>query len=339
MAPEREVLAASQSPAVFKPPASASGAPSAGRLPAQSVQQPGELPAAGARWTDGFFLQGERVELQIALNPSGIDGGFREPSGLGDNFARYRVRADVYAGYRTDLAPIREVFLYVPFGMMFGDNTPASHATLSARPIAARKSVGIGVTLPRGWKVFAKNALRWHAFDDATIGDGPGGLHAFIYVRSPDFERSFASGIRVAGFGTFALSWPRNEYELNRRPVGSVTSVPSEFGSDFSRYMAYGELRVHHPVNRWRIADAFGIWVPEFHFGRTIPQELYTWEWDYIGARLQFGAGVTFTNGWRLYAAANRWTFSDGGLTGSPDGEYFMLVARLPSFELSGGAR
>ena len=286
----------------------------------------------------GFFVETKRAELHIAVNADGIDGGFREfddvaTGGVGNNFARYRLKADLYLGYALNLGPIKEVYFYVPLEAMFGDNTPGTKASLSARPIAARKSYGLGVTLPRGWRVFAKTGWRWHRFDSDSRGDGPGGLHNFVHIWSPDLEWETESGsFQLAGYGVFAFSWPRNEYELNRRPTFDWPET-GDFGEDFSRYFTFGELRGHYRVDWWRFEDVFGIWFPEFHFGRTIPQREYTWEWDYIGARKQFGGGVTFKRGWRLYVVTNSWTFSNDEATGSPDGKYLMVALRLRDFE------
>ena len=61
---------------------------------------------------------------------------------------------------------------------------------------------------------------------------------------------------------------------------------------------------------------------PYFIFGRTIPQQEYTWEADYIGSRRTFGGQVIVGDDYRVFAEYQAvWHFRDQ-IAAPPTGPY-----------------
>src|SRR5690242_8947639 len=86
------------------------------------------------------------------------------------------------------------------------------------------------------------------------------------------------------GYGQFDLAPPHNEIDPNicRADAGAFggTAAPC---TSFARYMVSGYVEMH-PFGRGQFRKFFLFGEPRFLFRRNIPQTLYTWSFDAIGA-------------------------------------------------------
>lgn len=279
------------------------------------------------------FLRGF-IEGGVALDRAGFDGGWRRPdlpNGVGENLSRYRIRGEIFFGREVDWGPVDEIFVLVEPELLMGDGNGRAY-DFSATATGVRRRYGAGLAIV-DWKIYVVTNLRWWARDEEAYGDGPGGLHSMVFVRSPDLELGAAdSRWRLTGHVEVGSSWPRNEPDLGlRRPELRETGG---YGDNYSRYRVTGEWTLRYRLRSGNVRDAFVIWEPDFHMGRTVPQRLYTWEPRFIGARVRLGAGVTLDNDWSLYLAYNNWHVQDDKAIGvAPGGEHLMLMVRPPAFE------
>ena len=106
-----------------------------------------------------------------------------ETNGMGDNFGRYAIRGEVFAGFRLGNRVAKSVFVVVKPYFVFGRTIPQIEYTWSARWIGYAKHYGIGLELPKGWSIYIETHS-WAIRDQrATTGDGPFGLNRGLYVR------------------------------------------------------------------------------------------------------------------------------------------------------------
>src|SRR5205823_5030439 len=105
-------------------------------------------------------------------------------------------------------------------------------------------------------------------------------------------DRMFFPKDTFWGYGQFDLAPPHNEIDPNicRADAGSYggTSAPC---TGFARYMMSGYVEMR-PFGRGQLRKLFFFGEPRFLFGRNVPQTLYTWSFDAIGAETSWGGGV-----------------------------------------------
>ncbi|OGZ72914.1 MAG: hypothetical protein A2998_02510 [Candidatus Staskawiczbacteria bacterium RIFCSPLOWO2_01_FULL_37_25b] len=135
------------------------------------------------RWFVKGYLEGglhpPHNEVEMNLRRPDLP----ETNGFGDNFGRYVLRGEIFAGYRLENKVVKSVFVLVKPYFVFGRTVPQLDYTWSARLIGYAENYGIGVELPRGWKVYAETH-RWSLRDQKAVpGDGPFGLNSGLYVR------------------------------------------------------------------------------------------------------------------------------------------------------------
>jgi len=102
------------------------------------------------------------------------------------------------------------------------------------------------------------------------------------------------------GYGQFDLAPPHNEIDPNicRADAGAFggTAAPC---TSFARYMVSGYVEMH-PFGRGQFRKFFLFGEPRFLFGRNIPQTLYTWSFDAIGAETSWGGAVYMGKGFEM---------------------------------------
>jgi hypothetical protein len=102
------------------------------------------------------------------------------------------------------------------------------------------------------------------------------------------------------GYGQFDLAPPHNEIDPNicRADAGSYggTSAPC---TGFARYMMSGYVEMR-PFGRGQLRKLFFFGEPRFLFGRNVPQTLYTWSFDAIGAETSWGGGIFLGKGFEM---------------------------------------
>ncbi len=142
-----------------------------------------------------WFLRGY-LESGVAWPHNEIGVNLRRPDlqeetgGFGDNFGRYVVRGQVFVGYNIGNKIFKDIFFVVKPNFIFGRNIPQQEYTWSFRYSGHVENVGIGISLPRNWKVYAESH-KWAFRDKLGVpGDGPFELHSLIMVRK-EFSFSF----------------------------------------------------------------------------------------------------------------------------------------------------
>jgi len=193
---------------------------------------------------------------------------------------------------------------------------------------------GFGVVLPRDWLLYYSGRGQW-AFPDRKAADGPFELYGFIWLgKAFEFRQPGARGWFFGGYleGGFGLS--HNEIAFNlRRPDQPQTG---DFGDNYARYALRGTLQVGRPVRLGSLRQISAYVNPFFAFGRNIPQQEYTWEPRYIGARRSFGMELLFVDGWRGFAEWQfNWSFRDQmGVPGSGPYEKYFVIGGSKAFRL-----
>ncbi len=141
-----------------------------------------------------FFVSGY-MEVGLHWPHNEIEMNLRRPdlpetNGFGDNFGRYAIRGEIFAGYHFGGRIIKSIFVVVKPYFVFGRTIPQMEYTWSARPIGYAKHYGVGMDLFSGWKVYVETH-RWELRDQlAVTGDGPYGLNSGVYIRK-DFNIKF----------------------------------------------------------------------------------------------------------------------------------------------------
>ena len=102
------------------------------------------------------------------------------------------------------------------------------------------------------------------------------------------------------GFAQFDLAPPHNEIDPNL-----CASNAGDYGganapcSEFARYMLSGLLEVR-PFGRGQFRRFMVFGEPAFLFGKTVPQNLYTWSPDAIGIEHSWGAAIYLGKGFEM---------------------------------------
>ncbi len=96
------------------------------------------------------------------------------------------------------------------------------------------------------------------------------------------------------GWAQFDLAPPHNEIDPN---LCAANAGAPQFGgkdapcSAFARWQISGNVELH-PIGRTVASRLMFFYEPNFLFGKTLPQTLYTWSWTGIGMELKWGVGV-----------------------------------------------
>jgi len=95
------------------------------------------------------------------------------------------------------------------------------------------------------------------------------------------------------GWGQFDLAPPHNEPDPNlcAENAGQYGGVNAKCNA-FARYMLSGTVELR-PIGRTVFRRVMLFFDPDFLFGKTVPQTLYTWSWDPIGMEFAYGAALT----------------------------------------------
>jgi hypothetical protein len=106
-------------------------------------------------------------------------------------------------------------------------------------------------------------------------------------------ERMFFPKDWYWGWAQFDLAPPHNEIDPNlcAANAGQYGGVNAQCNA-FARYMLSGTIELR-PFGRNVFRRVSFFFDPNFLFGKTVPQTLYTWSWDGIGMEYAWGVGVT----------------------------------------------
>ena len=105
-------------------------------------------------------------------------------------------------------------------------------------------------------------------------------------------DRLFFPSDTFWGYGQFEIAPPHNEIDPNlcRADAGNFGGANAPCNA-FARYMISGYVEVR-PFGRTQLRRLFFFGEPNFLFGKSVPQTLYTWSFDAIGWERSWGAGV-----------------------------------------------
>ena len=115
-----------------------------------------------------------------------------------------------------------------------------------------------------------------------------------------DADRMFFPKDWYWAYAQFDLAPPHNEIDPNLC-AGNAGAYGGQNApcSLFARYMLSGQLEVR-PFGKGQLRR-FMVWgQPSFLFGKTVPQNLYTWSWDAIGIEHSWGVGIYITKGFEF---------------------------------------
>jgi hypothetical protein len=110
-------------------------------------------------------------------------------------------------------------------------------------------------------------------------------------------ERMFLPSDTFYGYAQFDLAPPHNEIDPNLCAANAGTFGGANAPCNaFARYMFSGLLEAR-PFGRgiFRRFMVFG--QPSFLFGKTVPQNLYTWSFDAIGVEHSWGTAIYLGKG------------------------------------------
>jgi len=113
-------------------------------------------------------------------------------------------------------------------------------------------------------------------------------------------ERTFFPRDTFWGYGQFDLAPPHNEIDPNicRADAGNFGGASAPCTA-FARYMLSGYVEMR-PFGRGQLRKFFLFGEPRFLFGRNVPQTVYTWSFDAIGAESSWGGGVLLGKGFEM---------------------------------------
>lgn len=101
----------------------------------------------------------------------------------------------------------------------------------------------------------------------------------------------------IYGYGQFDLAPPHNEPDPNLCAAnsGQYGGVNSQCTA-FARYLLGGHF-VIHPFGRSFLQHLKFEYTPTMAFGKSVPQYLYTWSWQWIGMEQSWSAAVDLPKG------------------------------------------
>jgi hypothetical protein len=105
-------------------------------------------------------------------------------------------------------------------------------------------------------------------------------------------ERLFFPKDWYWGWAEFDLAPPHNEIDPNlcAANAGNYGGVNAQCNA-FARYQLSGTIEIR-PIGRTIARRLNFFFDPNFLFGKTVPQTLYTWSWDGIGMEYKWGVGI-----------------------------------------------
>ncbi len=271
--------------------------PLPGGVPAPSLDRPWIF-ALGLK---GVFAGGEKV---IGMNRLPRHGDDTATIG-----SRYGLSGRVAFGRQIDTSVLKSVFAFVELVSTHGRNSQQTLDAWSLEQVAWVRYAGAGILLPRGWWVYAEGQSHWHLADD-EIG-GPYEIYNMLLVGK-GFDITFGSADNwfLKGYLEGGLSWSHNEVSVNLRRFDQPET--EFFGDNYGRYALRGTVHFGARLERGMVRELSIYTNPYFIFGRTIPQQEYTWEADYIGSRRTFGGQVILGDDYRVFAEYQAvWHFRD----------------------------
>jgi hypothetical protein len=305
-------------------------------LPEAAVAQQGVGPSRGpfeaglppADADRPWFLE---FDLKAALAPGDADksiGLNLLPISADDDRAlgaRYLFDGTLVGGRRFDTPVIEGVFAFVEFASGNGRNIPGGDSSWGLGQVAWVRYAGAGLLLPRAWWVYVEGQGHW-TFSEGELG-GPYEIYnMFVVGKGLDVEFGPSNQWFFDGYLEGGISWSHNEVSVNLRRFDQPET--EFFGDSYGRYAIRGTLKLGRQIEAGPVRRASIYWNPYFIFGRTIPQQEYTWAADYIGSRRNIGAELIFGDDWRVFAEYQwNWDLSDKqGVPGTgPYESYFAL--------------
>ena len=112
--------------------------------------------------------------------------------------------------------------------------------------------------------------------------------------KADQFERMWFPKDWIWGWAQFDLAPPHNEIDPN---LCAANAGAPQYGgvnapcSAFARYQISGSLEFR-PIGQTVFRRLMFFYDPNFLFGKTLPQTLYTWSWSGIGMEYKWGVGV-----------------------------------------------
>ena len=301
--------------------------PSSG--PLGSAQPP---PDSGRRWLLAADLlaavaPGENI---VGLNQFNI--GDPEGELLG---ARYYLQGRATVGAAFDARVIKGVFALFELTSTHGEGAQSGESSWGLGQVAWVRRNGAGVVLPGDWLLYAEGRGRW-AFPgrEGDFVDGPFEIYNFVWVGKGFAVRRASTGWFLKGYLEGGFTFPHNEIAFNvRRPDQPETDF---FGDNYARYALRGTLQVGRTVEWGALREVSGYVNPFFGFGRNIPQQEYTWEPRYIGARRCFGVELLFDGGWRAFGEYQHdWSFADElAVPGTGPYERYFVIGVARAFRI-----
>jgi len=248
--------------------------------------------------------------------------------------ARYYLQGRATAGAAFDAPVIEGVFAFFELTSTHGENVRGRESSWGPGQVAWARRYGAGLVLPRGWLLYAESRGRWHfPGREGDFVDGPFEIYNFVWVGNAfELRPGSAPEWFFRGYLEGGLTFPHNEIAFNvRRPDQPETAF---FGDNYARYALRGTVRVGRAAE-WRGLREVSVYVnPFFGFGRNIPQQEYTWEPRYIGARRCLGVELLFAGGWRAFGEYQHdWSFADErAVPGTGPYERYFVIGVAKAF-------
>jgi len=112
--------------------------------------------------------------------------------------------------------------------------------------------------------------------------------------KADQSERMWFPKDWIWGWAQFDLAPPHNEIDPN---LCAANAGAPQYGgvnapcSAFARYQISGSIEFR-PIGQTVFRRLMFFYDPNFLFGKTLPQTLYTWSWSGIGMEYKWGVGV-----------------------------------------------
>ena len=253
-----------------------------------------------------------QLELKGVLAGGGKVIGMNRLPGRDDVGAigsRYLVSGKLAFGRQIDTPVLEGIFGFVELISTHGRNANETLDAWSVEQVAWVRYAAAGILLPRGWWLYVEGQNHWN-FSDDELG-GPYEIYNMVLVgRGFDVTFGSADNWFLKGYLEGGISWPHNEVSVNLRRFDQPET--EFFGDNYGRYALRGTVHLGARLDRGVVRELSIYANPYFIFGRTIPQQEYTWEADYIGTRRNFGGQVILGDDFRVFAEYQAvWHFRD----------------------------
>ena len=291
-------------------------------LPAEDAVSPWILQAD----LRGAFALGERV---IGMNRLPLNGDDEATIG-----SRFLLSGKVAFGRQIDSRVIKGIFGFGELISTHGRNTDITQDAWSTEQVAWGTYAGAGILLPRGWWAYVEGQGHWSLADE--VEGGPYEIYNMV-LAGRGFDMSFGAADEwfLEGFFEGGICFSHNEVSVNLRRFDQPET--DFFGDTYGRYAVRGSVQFGTRLSH-QIVREISVYVkPYFIFGRTIPQQDYTWAADYIGSRRSFGAQVTLGDGIRVFGEYQAtWHFGDQlAIPGTGPYESYFVLGVSKVFDLA----